>query len=371
MAFLDQAMAAVSAGQVVGHGPIGEIYCRLLSACEHAADVRRAEQWMSAVDRLVAWSDFVPPTCQSHYGGILTAVGRWAEAEEELHAAIGAFERGYRAQRVLPLVRLAELRVRQGRLEEAERLLEDNEWHPAARRVAVTIALARGDLALAEEQMRLCLDGESPADPARAPLLELLVEIRLARGDIGAAREALDRLAELAGGCGDERARASAEFAAGRVGAAEGDARAAAHLQAAVERFAALALPFEATRAQLGLARALAPEAPAAALAEARAALRRFERLGAARDADAAADLLRGLGVAGRGWPRRPGMLTKRETEVLPLLAEGLSNAEIGERLYISRRTAEHHVASILSKLDLRSRAQAAAYAAARPPADR
>ncbi len=359
MALLDQAMAAVSAGQVVGHGPIGEIYCRLLSACEHAADVRRAEQWMSAVDRLVAWSDFVPPTCQSHYGGILTAVGRWAEAEEELLAAIRAFERGYRAQRVLPLVRLADLRVRQGRLEEAERLLEDNEWHPAARRVLVTIALARGDLALAEEQMRLCLDGEDPADPACAALLELLVEIRLARGDIGAAREALDRLAELAGGRGDERARALAEFAAGRVGAAEGDARAAAHLQAAVERFSALALPFEATRAQLGLARALAPEAPA----EARVALRRFERMGAARDADAAAELLRGLGAAGRGRPRRPGTLTQREAEVLPLLAEGLSNAEIAERLYISRRTAEHHVASILSKLGLRSRAQAAAYA--------
>jgi DNA-binding NarL/FixJ family response regulator len=98
-------------------------------------------------------------------------------------------------------------------------------------------------------------------------------------------------------------------------------------------------------------------------VAEARIALGTFERLGAARDADRAAELLRGLGAVGRTWPRRHGPLTRREKEVMSLLAAGCSNAEIGRRLFISPRTAEHHVASILSKLGLRSRAEVTAHA--------
>ena len=84
MRLLDEAMTAVSAGEVVGIVPVGDIYCRLLGACEIALDVTRAEQWMSVAGRFEAWSDFVSPVCRTHYGGILIAVGRWPEAEEEL-----------------------------------------------------------------------------------------------------------------------------------------------------------------------------------------------------------------------------------------------------------------------------------------------
>jgi DNA-binding NarL/FixJ family response regulator len=55
---------------------------------------------------------------------------------------------------------------------------------------------------------------------------------------------------------------------------------------------------------------------------------------------------------------------------VLALLAHGCTNAEIAERLVISRRTAEHHVASILRKLDLRTRSEAATYALQAGPED-
>jgi DNA-binding NarL/FixJ family response regulator len=363
MNLLDQAMAAVTSGEVAAHGAAGEICCRLLSACEHATDVRRAEEWIALADRHIAWTDFVRPTCRTHYGGILIALGRWDEAESELRGAIETFERGYRGDRIFPLVRLADLRVRQGRYEEAERLLEGAEWHPTARRAAAAIALARGDLGLAEELARLCFEGSDPADPRCAPLLELLVEIQLARDTPAAARETLERLETLADGSSDDLVRALAELGSGRVLAAAGDDGAPARLSRALEALATLNLPLEAGRARLQLARALGMRAPEAAAAEARLALGEFERLGAAHDADAAAALLRELGAAGRAWPRGHGQLTKRETEVLSLVAEGLSNADIAGRLYISRRTAEHHVASIMSKLGLRSRAEAAAYA--------
>jgi DNA-binding NarL/FixJ family response regulator len=148
------------------------------------------------------------------------------------------------------------------------------------------------------------------------------------------------------------------------VAAAEGNDGAAAHLTRALETLAALGLPLEVARVRLELARLIASGTPDVAAVEAGLALASFEELGAARDADAAAGLLRELGAGGRrAWPKGHGTLTKRETEVVSLLAAGLSNTEIAERLYISRRTAEHHVASILSKLGLRSRSEAAAYA--------
>jgi hypothetical protein len=170
--------------------------------------MRRAELWLAAATRFEAWGDFVPPTCRTHYGGILIALGRWEEAERELLAAIRIFETGYWASQLFPLLRLADLRVRQGRLEEAERLLEGIDWHTSAKRSLARIALARGDLALAEDLVGLCLEGVPPSDPDCPLLLGLLVEVQLARGDLDAAEATLDQLAELAGNSDDDRTRA-------------------------------------------------------------------------------------------------------------------------------------------------------------------
>ena len=104
--------------------------------------------------------------------------------------------------------------------------------------------------------------------------------------------------------------------------------------------------------------------APSAAVAQAREALADADRLCARRESDAAAALLRSLGAAAPARRAQRDGATTREREVLALVGRGLNNGEIGERLYISSRTVEHHVGRILAKLGLTSRAQAIAHTA-------
>jgi DNA-binding NarL/FixJ family response regulator len=121
-------------------------------------------------------------------------------------------------------------------------------------------------------------------------------------------------------------------------------------------------MPHDAARIRLDLARLYAGRRPEAAIGEAETALDTFERIGAVTDADSAAALLRSLGVAPRTGRRGVGVLTDRERQVLHLIGLGLSNPEIAARLHISRKTAAHHVSSVLTKLGVRNRTEAVAH---------
>ena len=100
-----------------------------------------------------------------------------------------------------------------------------------------------------------------------------------------------------------------------------------------------------------------------AAHRQALAARDALHELGAAHEERRAEALLKELERDGIGTVPRPGGLTPRELEVLRLLAEGLSNHEIAQRLVVSEFTIKRHVANILNKLDVPSRAAAVAYA--------
>jgi DNA-binding CsgD family transcriptional regulator len=270
------------------------------------------------------------------------------------------------------LARLADLRLRQGRLEEAEELLPEGAGGRAAARTAARLRLARGEPSVAAGLLERALedDGQPAIHGERhlraAAALETLVQARLALGDQEAAGAAAARLAGLAetGGEGECHLPALAAQAAARVAAAGHPEEARRLLGRALELFARADLPHETALARLELAQALADSNPELAAAEARSALGAFEELGAGRDADAADALLRSLGAPGRTGPKRVGVLTRREQEVLALVGLGLSNPEIAQRLFISPKTAAHHVSNVLAKLGVRNRAGAIAYAA-------
>lgn len=383
MLLFDEALAAVCAGEVQDLYVIEAVFCGMFLTCERVHDVVRAEQWLRAAGELVRRRSLlaVGPLCRSHYGGILTAAGRWEEAEAELEEASRAFEGGYAGARAIVLLRLADLRVCQGRLEEAAILLEGLDQIPDAARPLAALHLARGEPALARHvlERRLAMPAlpapwpiapsSPPPPPVAGPLLALLVDACLAQGALDEASAAADRLAELADRDPSPYLRAALALARGKLCLASGSGDAKQCLRDALSAFSEAQTPIELARARLELARVLAGEDPEVAVAEARAALEAFERARAARDADLAAALLRSLGApGGRSAPKGREPLSKRESEVLELLGRGLSNPEIAGRLFISRKTAEHHVGHVLTKLGLRNRAEAAAFAARSEP---
>jgi DNA-binding CsgD family transcriptional regulator len=262
--------------------------------------------------------------------------------------------------RVLALARLAELRLRQGRIEDARQLLSGYEEHPLALRATVRLWLLDSQAPLAAATLERRLEQIGAESLLAAPLLALLVDAHVAQGKPAQAEEAASSLAQLARQAGQATLEAESALAAGRARQAAG-ADGTAELARALELFSTFELPYEAARARLELAHAFAQTRAQVALGEAKLALAAFDRLGAGREADRAADLVRRLGGGPRPGPRRDATLTEREEEVLELLAAGLTNRQIAERLFLSVKTVEHHVSRVLTKLGLKTRAEAAA----------
>jgi DNA-binding CsgD family transcriptional regulator/predicted negative regulator of RcsB-dependent stress response len=366
LAQLDEAMAAATSGEPASLETFADICCTLMLACEQAGDMERPQQWSAVLEDFVRKYDHVVllAFCRTCCADVFAANGRVDAAEEELVAAIKELtDAGQRSRCVNPAARLAEIRVLQGRFDEAEELLVGFDGEPDATRAAVGLRLARGEPAPAAVILERRLDEVGRSSVLAVPLLDQLVDARLAEGRLEDASVAADAIAATAGPSGRERIPATAAFARGRVAMARGDAAAVSELQKAINHFTVLGLRLDAARCRLALARTLASESPEIAIDTARQARNELEALGDSREADIAAALMRSLGAKGRAGPRATGLLTQREIEVLRLLGEGLTNAEIAARLFISPKTAEHHVSRIFAKLGLSKRSEAAAYA--------
>jgi DNA-binding NarL/FixJ family response regulator len=375
LVLFDEALAAACAGETTDIATVDSMFCGFFWACELVNDVPRADQWMRAAADLMRRRNAVAAFCRAHYGGILTAAGRWTEAETQLVEAARHFDHGMSPRRAAAIIRLADLRVRQGRLDEAGQLLKGLEQHPDSVRTCAALHVARGDIGLARDLLERTTGGSDDEVPTIGettlvgPLLALLVDVYLEDGILDGAEQAAQRLTRIAEAQQGPYLRAAAALANGRIRLASSqvdDAR--AYLHDALQGFARAQLPMDLARTQLEMAHALADQSPEVAIAEAKSALEYFEQLEAARHVDAAAALLRSLGAPIRTGPRGYGALTRREAEVLDLVGVGMSNSEIADRLYISRKTVEHHMGNILSKLGLRNRAEAAGYAVRKKP---
>jgi DNA-binding NarL/FixJ family response regulator len=366
MAKVDEALTASTGGEVASLEVIGDVICVGIGACELAADWQRIEQWGQAVEGWIRTHDHVAVLgfCYACCAEMFIASGNWEMADGLLAEGLQAMQAAnLRARCVHPAAKLAELRITQGRIEEAEQLLAGFEELPESTHALASLYLARGETAMAAAVLQRRLNTIGDENVLAAPFLDLSVDVRLAQGDREGAEVTAAKLEAVAAASLLPRLEAVAGFARGRVMAARSDPQAPEVLSAAVSAFAAQQLPLDAARARFELARTLEAAQPEVALGEAKVALAEFERLGAPRDADAAAAFLRDRGVAGRTGPKGLGLLSKREREVMALLGEGLTNSEIAARLFISTKTAGNHVSNVLAKLHLRSRTEAAAYA--------
>jgi DNA-binding NarL/FixJ family response regulator len=368
---LDEAMAAALSGERSTLDTVVYACCDMLNACELASDIERATQWCSVADGFVATygCPFLYAECRIYYGSVLTAKGRWPDAERELLAGVQITDGACPGLHTRALARLAALRVRQGRLEEAEQLLaglgHGVEAEAEVTLLTAALSLARGDAPAAGRLLEQRLRHLQDHHRHLAGALDLMVDAYLAAGRNDAATRAARRLSATAVVARSEHLDALAAGARGRIGSAVADPDAALDLERALRAWSSLDLPFERARTGYELARALALVAPDVAIDHARRALTLFEDLGASIEIDRVAAFLRSVGVVPRTGPKGTGTLTSREREVMRLLGAGLSNPEIAERLHISRKTASHHVSNILTKLGLRNRAEAAAHAAA------
>ena len=196
----------------------------------------------------------------------------------------------------------------------------------------------------------------------RAAGLDLFARALVALHETERARNAHDELQGIVADLASDSLRASALAVEGLVAEAEGDlGTARSRIEDAVDLLHQCGDPFETARSRLDLARVLAALGRSELAAEqARVAREALAEMQAQHEAQRADALVSKLGDPASA--DATSVLTARELDVLKLVAQGLSNTEIAQRLVLSEHTVHRHLANILRKLDLSSRAAAAAW---------
>jgi DNA-binding NarL/FixJ family response regulator len=350
LALLDEAMVAALDSRI---GPFmaGSLYCHTIAACHEVADLRRMTRW---TDLTEDWLSTLPAVgvfaglCAVHRAQLHILRGAWEEAERsalQVVTDLDAMRVDYAAEAWYVV---GEARRLRGDPTAAEAYHEAHARGRDPQPGRALLQLQGGDAAGAATSVRTAVTAVGDDPLRRAPLCAAAVEIAVAAGRLEDARAAASELVETAAMYATSGLEAMAAAARGAVLLAEGRAEEALPLlRDACRRWHELGAAYDAagTCALLAQAyRSLGDEASAAA--EAAQAEATYVRLGAHRPA-----------------PTPPDGLSRRECEVLALVADGRSNREIGETLFISDRTVARHLTNIFHKIGVTSRTQAARYA--------
>ena len=292
LALLNEAGVATVAGDL---DPLstGVVYCELVCALQGLAQYDVAEEWTEAMERWCSVSAIgsLHGRCRLHRAEILRLRGSLDHAENEALAACEELRPYLRRELGWPLNELGRIRLRKGDIEGAEQAFlaaHRAGWDPEPG--LALLRLARGDVPAAVASIREALERplrmpskELPPDTdlQRAPLLEAQVEIEIAGGDLGRARDAADELNLVAGRFQSKALLASSALAQGRVKLAHGDAvDSQGFCSEAARLWTEVGAPYEAARARMCLADALrASGSEQRAELELRAAHAMFEEL--------------------------------------------------------------------------------------------
>jgi ATP/maltotriose-dependent transcriptional regulator MalT len=330
----------------------GWALCHTVSVCAGVGDFGRAEQWCRA---LHSWSASWQArhffgVCRAAYGEVLATAGDWRSAEQELVSAMKDLRTTRPGIAGPTAVRLGRLRVRQGKLHDARALFEAAVPLPQAILALGELDLGDGDAtAAADAAQRVLRRVAEDSVLDRFPGLELLARARASAGDAEGAAATADEVEREAERLATPYMRARARLVRAHVlaGAGEHD-RARQAAEDAVDLFAACSAPYEAAQARLLLSAALE-------------ALGQRER--AEAEARTARDVLELLAGRGKGARAATTGLSPREVDILRLVAHGMSDAQIAERLFLSPHTVHRHIANVRTKLRVPSRAAAVSHA--------